>query len=443
MSYSLSRRVPAAVPLALSAGLALCASSGDAAAKDKYKVVYSFCEQAGFCDDGQNPISNVVKDSKGNLYGSVGASGHDLLGGIYRIQHNGKQSLVHTFCSQQLCADGQYAQDLIIDQGDNLYGVTSGGGNGGNGVVFRLARRNGAWRYSVLHTFCSQHDCKDGSQPRGGLAYQGQETGALYDGVSPLYGTASMGGQGQGGVVFRLTFQPGKKRPAYDVLYDFCAAKDCADGSFPTGRMALGAAGEIYGVASSGGVADGMDENGNGVAYELAPKDGGFRQTVLYTFCRQTDCADGAAPMGLAIDKNGVLFGTTETGGANGRFDGTVFKLVPNGKNSELTLLHSFCSEANCADGYQPNSGPIVGPNGDVYGATYNGGVSLSFGGIAFKLHRSAYSVIHTFCQEEACTDGTQPETTLFRDTDGSLFGTTLVGGGNGVGGVLYQIKKP
>ena len=296
MSDLFSRRVPAAVALAFFASLALFVTGGQAAARAKFKIVYSFCEQAGFCDDGQNPISAVVKDSKGNLFGSVGASGQAQLGGIYMVRPNGTQSLVYTFCSQERCADGQYAQDLIIDQQDNIYGVTNGGGAHGSGVVFRLGWHKGAWRYSVLYDFCSEGDaCLDGGQPRGGLSYPGEETNAPYDGVSPLYGTAIMGGQKQQGVVYRLTFQPGKKRPAYEVIYNFCSAKDCADGTYPVGRLAFGAAGEMYGAASSGGLADIDDADGNGVVYELAPNGDAFKQTVLYTFCQQTDCADGAA----------------------------------------------------------------------------------------------------------------------------------------------------
>jgi len=50
--------------------------------------------------------------------------------------------------------------------------------------------------------------------------------------------------------------------------------------------------------------------------------------TLLHSFCSEAGCADGAAPLaGLVRDANGNLYGTAEAGGSgNG---GTVWKLAP------------------------------------------------------------------------------------------------------------------
>ena len=59
-------------------------------------------------------------------------------------------------------------------------------------------------------------------------------------------------------------------------------------------------------------------------------------ETVLYSFCTQTNCTDGASPFaGVVFDQNGSLYGTTEYGGAYndcseyGYGCGVVFKLTP------------------------------------------------------------------------------------------------------------------
>jgi uncharacterized repeat protein (TIGR03803 family) len=85
---------------------------------------------------------------------------------------------------------------------------------------------------------------------------------------------------------------------------------------------------------------------------------------VLYSFCSQTNCADGANPAaGLIFDQNGDLYGTTASGGAKSSCPpvedgcGVVFKLAPKGKE---TVLYTFCAQANCADGANPTAGRVA-----------------------------------------------------------------------------------
>ena len=82
-------------------------------------------------------------------------------------------------------------------------------------------------------------------------------------------------------------------------------------------------------------------------------------ETVLYSFCAQKNCTDGAEPVaGIVFDQKGNLYGTTRTGGAYqycsdvGFGCGVVFKLTRAGK---YTLLHTFCEQGgNCNDGAKP-----------------------------------------------------------------------------------------
>jgi uncharacterized repeat protein (TIGR03803 family) len=162
--------------------------------------------------------------------------------------------------------------------------------------------------------------------------------------------------------------------------------------------------------------------------------------TVLYSFCAQTSCADGANPMaGLVFDQKGNLYGTTSAGGSgiHGQW-GAVFKLAPEGK---YTVLYSFCEQNGCSDGALPNAGLIFDRKGDVYGTTLEGGARGS--GVVFKLTPEGdYSVLYNFCVLNGCTDGGYPAAGLVFDQKGNLYGTTVSGGANGQGVVFKLTPK-
>src|SRR5690349_15047217 len=120
------------------------------------------------------------------------------------------------------------------------------------------------------------------------------------------------------------------KAATQTVLYRFCSQANCNDGADPSGGVAMAPNGALYGVTSYGGSRAGECHlNGCGVVYQLTPGSGGWSQTVLYRF--QGD-ADGANPLGkLLLRPNGSLIGMTPVGGLfeAGRTGGTVFELTP------------------------------------------------------------------------------------------------------------------
>jgi uncharacterized repeat protein (TIGR03803 family) len=95
-------------------------------------------------------------------------------------------------------------------------------------------------------------------------------------------------------------------------------------------------------------------------------------ETILRRF-KETD-GDGYGPnAGLVLGPNGAIYGTTRNGGTSGL--GTIFELAPPaspGGNWTETILHSF---AGGSDGYQPNE-VVLGSNGTLYGTTWYGGTS-------------------------------------------------------------------
>lgn len=96
-------------------------------------VLYSFTGTAG---DGRTPWGGLVQDSKGNLYGTTLRGGTFDFGTVYMLDPSGNETVLHSFAYS---SDGALPQgDLVLDPAGNLYGTTSLGGPFDNGTVFKL-----------------------------------------------------------------------------------------------------------------------------------------------------------------------------------------------------------------------------------------------------------------------------------------------------------------
>jgi uncharacterized repeat protein (TIGR03803 family) len=242
----------------------------------------------------------------------------------------------------------------------------------------------------VLHSFGGG---SDGGIPVGLLDFKGK-----------LYGMTDRGGYYGAGTAFSVSRRAGHE----DVLLSFGC---CSDGYYPEAGL-IDLHGALYGTAEEGGA------HGNGTAFSLDSKTGA--PTVLYSFCSQQNCTDGAYPSQL-IGANGMLYGTTEVGGAYER--GTVFSLNP--ETGVETVLYSFCSQENCADGDVPGSG-IIDAKGTLYGTTESGGAYNSGTLYSLDLKSNTEKVLHSFDSENG--DGWYPLSGVI-DVNGALYGTTYYGG--------------
>ena len=157
-----------------------------------------------------------------------------------------QEMVLHSFCAQKNCTDGDSPQaELIMDAAGNLYGTTTGGGAHECGVyceggtVFELIPNatKTAWTETVLYSFCAQKNCADGDEPRAGV---------IMDSAGNLYGTTHRGGaDGNYGTVFELT--PNATRTGWmeTVLYSFASTHGATpDGRGPRGRGGHGRGGE-------------------------------------------------------------------------------------------------------------------------------------------------------------------------------------------------------
>jgi uncharacterized repeat protein (TIGR03803 family) len=262
-----------------------------------------------------------------------------------RAQARSRYTVLHRFNAAR---DGSAPfAGLVLDQAGDLYGTTwGGGGTGAFGVVFELLPlHDGRWTGKVLHRFDPK---AEGGGPLAGLAF---------DATGNLYGTTSTGGSQDGGTVFRL--DPGSSGWTLTVLDNY--------GS--NAGLILDEAGNLYGNIGPGK----YDE---GAVTELSPGVGSWKQTYLYSFCRNINpCPDGDAPIsGVVFDGAGNLYGTTEYGGKGISGDwGTAYELQHQADGTwKHILLHSFPGSVN--DGKLVYGGLILDKSGNLYGTTLQGG---------------------------------------------------------------------
>lgn len=404
------------------------------------KTLYSFCLEIN-CSDGEYPLGGLIMDASGNLFGMTGTGGVRGGGTVFELVppsggKGWKYRVLYNFCSND-CAEGvePNGSALVIDTAGNIYGTTFTGGSEDLGTVFKLTpdATGKRWAHTILYNFCTRNSaCSDGFYPSSGLTYAGEATGAFYDGVSPLYGTTQGGGKHLRGVAYSLAPNAHGKW-IEKTLYAFCkeGGSACTDGSDPYG-LTVDGSGNLVGVAG-GGIAN------NGIAFRLTPVVGErfWTETVLHTFCSQANCADGADPNPMIVDGTGNLIGLAYGGGNTDCNDGCglIFKIAPDGTES---VLYDFCSLSNCKDGSYPYSTLTPDQNGNLLGTAGGGGANDR--GVVFEFDGSTLQVLYSFCSETNCSDGSYPRGGLLLDAANDLFGLTA-GGGKTNNGSVFELK--
>jgi uncharacterized repeat protein (TIGR03803 family) len=137
---------------------------------------------------GVNPMSDLIADKAGNLYGTTQIGGKANKGVVFKHAPDGTETVLYSFKGD---ADGSRPSGpLSMDQNGNLYGTAAEGGKAGVGVVFKITPDG---TETVLHSFSG--GSADGAYPGGGVAIGANNI---------LYGTTGAGGQGNLGTVFAL-----------------------------------------------------------------------------------------------------------------------------------------------------------------------------------------------------------------------------------------------
>lgn len=364
-------------------------------AQTAFTVLYNFTNSP----DGANPNAGLIQGPNGTLYGTTTNGGASNAGTIFRVASDGTSyTVLHSFTG----TDGAGPEaGLMLGSDGNFYGTTNGGSlNQGN--IFRMAPDGSG--FTVLYNFSGS----DGANPTAGL---------ILGSDGNLYGTTPQGGSANLGVVFRIA----PDGTGFAVLHNFTSGT--TDGANPEAGVIQGADGMIYGTTMSGG------GSGNfGTVFKMALDGSGFK--LLHKFNGSSH--DGANPYGSLIQgMDQMLYGTTLRGGSKKL--GTVFRISTAGTG--FAILHSFLGNKS-ADGRGPHAGLIQGPDGTLYGTTSTGGTSRVVGTV-FQMapDGTGYTILHIF--DVIPSDGAVPIGGLMRAADGTLYGTTSLGGASGFGTVF------
>jgi uncharacterized repeat protein (TIGR03803 family) len=360
---------------------------------------------------------------------------------------------------------------LIQATDGSFYGTTASGGDGascgdqhGCGTVFRITPGG---ELNTIYSFCALANCADGGYPSAGLVQA--PDGSFY---GTTFGGADLTCDGGCGTIFKITAE-GK----LTTLHRFHGA----DGASPSAALILGSDGDFYGMTWLGGIAGGCwydEPYGCGTIFKMTAQ-GVF--TTLHRFCKDTNCADGALPLGSLVQAtNGKFYGTT-SGGGRSNHDctepnyacGTIFEIRSSG---EFKTLFDFCPNGDCPGGYNPGAGLIQAADGNLYGTSLTGAFfkmtlqgrfrnvsavnanepntliqgtdgnfygTAYFGGTAgvgtvFKVTpKGKASTLHSFDYD----DGDNPDAGLLQATDGTFYGTTQSGGSDPGGGVVFKLS--
>lgn len=323
----------------------------------------------GAYPDGDNPADGFVEANDGFLYGTTFDGGSHNSGVLFRIGKDGKGfSVVHSFCSAYLCADGDAPNALILGHDGALYGTTLTGGSmtsscepyGGCGTVFRFTPSSG--KFETLFTF--------GGSVNGG-GFSAFPSGLLQTADGSFYGTMSR-------AVFRLT--PSRK---FSTVYTLGGANGLPN--IMTSPVIEASNGSLYGSFTTYGENQlqffrlsrsgasfrafpsfGTDTNQQGPPALVQASDGNLWDIESYnnTIIAMSP-ASGAVLAAYSLDSigastteasilqgaDGKLYGTTILGGAVGGgkvASGTVWRLDA-GLPAPLPTVAAFSPSAGSA----------------------------------------------------------------------------------------------
>lgn len=258
---------------------------------------------------GYYPRSGLLLANNSLLYGVCNNGGTNDLGTFFSFNpSNNNYTKIVDFTGP----NGQYPYGQPVQASDNhIYGITSTGGNGGGGIIYKYNISNNS--FTTVHHFVFG---------TGFLAY-----GSLVEYNGLLYGMAFGGGTLGYGVIF--SFNPANND--YQVLYNF----NGTSGSAPWGTMTIGPNGVFYSNTTQGGI------NNKGVIFRFDTNGN------VYTKLHDYESATGISPYGnLLLASDGKLYGMCIQGGANNL--GTIISFDPN--SATFTKIY----DGSFSDGGQP-----------------------------------------------------------------------------------------
>jgi len=340
------------------------------------------------------PWGPMAQGRDGNLYGTGqarGANGNN--GGVFKVTPAGVETLVASFPGTWVnCGFG-----LTLATDGNFYGTCQLGGANNAGLIYR-ATPTGVLTdiYDFLNT------TTDACCPLGGLVLGAN--GDLY-GTTSDYSTSDSSPQ----VAFSIS-----TKDVYKTLYTF------SDGNAYPSLLTAGADGNFYGTE-----ADAHGFGNVGGVFRISAS-GTFK--LLYGFDNSVNVSGPST--GVVRDSNGKLYGTTAFPSGTG--NGALYDVTTGGK---LTDIYNFPASLNFDESA---NNMIQASDGNLYGASYNGGTSAG-GGLYELTSANAFSS-YSFATDSNM--GNAPGAPLLQNTNGIVYGSTSSGNAAVAGyGTVFQLN--
>lgn len=208
-----------------------------------FTMLYSFSSSTGKNSHGRLTLGN----GNNMMYGITKEGGSHDKGVIFQFDPStSAYKEIHNFSGGS--SDGASSDHGFLALiGDTLYGLTQGGGENDNGVLFRKNQDGSG--FLVLHSFGNSDD---GKNPFGSLIAYGNN----------LYGTTRKGGTQDYGSIFVYNIQTG-----YQKLASFDGANK---GAYPIDNVIINATGDtLFGITQAGGQYDSSLSNEYGTIFSF------------------------------------------------------------------------------------------------------------------------------------------------------------------------------
>jgi uncharacterized repeat protein (TIGR03803 family) len=351
-------------------------------------VFYTF---QGGTTDVYFPWGPMAQGQDGNLYGTGQSRGANGTGGVFKITPAGVETLVASFPGTWVNC-GYSGLALAMD--GNFYGTCQLSGANNAGFIYRVTP---AGVLTDIYDFLNTET--EACCPLGALVLGAN--GDLY-GTTGEYGSSSSPQVG-----FRIS-----TAGVYKTLYTF------ADGNSLPSVLTAGGDGNFYGTEAD---ADGYGNVGG--VFKIAA-GGTFK--LLYGFDNSLNVSGPSS--GVVRDSNGKLYGTTAFPSGTG--NGALYDVTTAGK---LTDIYNFPATLNFDESA---NNMMQASNGNLYGASYNGGTGAS-GGL-YELTSANVFSSYSFATDSNMGGG--PRAPLMQATSGIIYGSNS--SGNAVdGGALFELN--
>ncbi|BDI29747.1 hypothetical protein CCAX7_17980 [Capsulimonas corticalis] len=295
----------------------------------------------------------------------------------------------------------------FVQSGSLLYAYSGGGAYQAASLISVDSLGSEALRQSYMYTAGYGSFAAPIADLSGNLYVAGQNGGPLTD----------------GGLGTVLKIDSAYNPTVLHAFENFAPDQTNTTGAFPSCALAQAADGSLYGTAIMGGA------YGAGTLYRVG-LDGSY--VKLHDFNAPTD--GGSPYAGVTLGPDGNYYGVAWNRGPSGA--GTLYSITPAGV---FRVVHAFTG----SEGSYPRTQLVIGPDGYFYGACGAGGANGT--GTVYKADLSGnITVLHNFGPMDnkyRGPDGVDPDGEIAVGSDGTIYGSTILGGPNGTG-TIYKIDS-